>query len=363
MTSKNTECKMMTMVTLNKKQEKEIEKKCSIQPLDNYKPSLVPITTSYSDEDAFIDAMKLRKAMKAIGCDGTTISEITTSRSYDQRLKIKRMFAKVDGAESNERILLKDFYTELNGAFRDVILPLYSDPGSADAKWIRDAFTHPYHQYHDTPLFLEILCTRTNEQIKNLKEAWSRIDKNTTLIQKIKNETCKLFSNGHFRTFCTNILQENRPENVFVDNIAAMKDAELLYNTLVQDTNSKQKNHAKTILIDIFTQRSWKHIAVVSTIFNNLSNHHCTLCDAVQQQCGDCDTTKGILTILQFVTDPYYFWAKKVFIFFSKNNAFDLASILQVFDEKYGKEIIFKEWIQEYTKGYYYVILLKLCGY
>jgi len=198
--------------------------------LANCKPSFVAVKWPYTDEDAMADAKALRAAMKGFGCDDNVVCEITGSRTREQRLRIKKMFMKVD--DKGERDLLKDFHSELSGDFRKTVLALYADPGVIDAQWMKEAMDGVGY---NADLLLEILCTRTNEEIEKMKEAWTHIEKGT-LVKRVSEETSKLFSSGNFQSFCATLLEAKRPKaNGIIDDKAVMADAEHLNLVLTQE--------------------------------------------------------------------------------------------------------------------------------
>lgn len=336
------------------------------QPLSTTRPSLVSTMSKYTDEDALADAKKLRHALKYIGGDHDTVCSISGERSHDQRMMIRKAYVKVD--DKGERELLKDIHSDLSGDFKKTVEPLYSDAGFADARWMKDAITGLHHH---SDIMLELLCTRSNQQLKSMKDAWGTFEKEP-LVKKVSEIASKLFSAGHFKVFCANILELKRPDNGPVDDKAAMADAERLNRALLQE----KKGDAKEVFINIFTERSWRHIAAVSAKFQQISKKW-TLEAAIKHEWGDTDTSKGMRIILEFSTAPYDYWAQKL------NHAMaglgtddftlqrvvisrceiDLYNIAEVFAERYGKGKTLRSWIESDTSGSYKKLLLKLSGY
>jgi len=218
---------------------------------------------------------------------------------------------------------------------------------------------------------LELLCTRSNEQLRLMKDAWGTFEKEP-LIKKVGEEASKLFSAGHFKIFCTAILEAKRADNGPVDDSAAMADAEHLNRALLQE----KKGDAKSVFITIFTERSWRHIAAVANKFQNISKKW-NLEAAIKHEWGDTDTSKGLRIILDFSTTPYDYWAQKLHKAMSglgtddftlqrvviSRCEIDLANIAEVFAERYGKGKTLRSWIESDTSGAYKKILLKLSGY
>jgi len=151
---------------------------------------------------------------------------------------------KVD--DKGERDLLKDFHSELSGDFRKTVLALYADPGVIDAQWMKEAMDGVGY---NADLLLEILCTRTNEEIEKMKEAWTHIEKGT-LVKRVSEETSKLFSSGNFQSFCATLLEAKRPKaNGIIDDKAVMADAEHLNRVLTQEKKKEMRKRCSSLFL------------------------------------------------------------------------------------------------------------------
>merc|ERR1712156_640072 len=102
------------------------------------------------------------------------------------------------------------------------------------------------------------------------------------------------------------ILKCSRAPNTEPDEEAAQADAEEL-NRLLGDS----KKEAKAKFVEVFSTRSWVQIATISGIFQDIAKKY-TLQGAIDKAFGDGDTGNALLTILEFCTQPYDFWAKKL---------------------------------------------------
>merc|ERR1712141_881404 len=66
----------------------------------------------------------------------------------------------------------------------------------------------------NSDLLIEIVCTRTNEQIAAMKSAWSTsLRQNKSMMERVRGETKKMMSNNHFQTLVLTILEGKRPQN------------------------------------------------------------------------------------------------------------------------------------------------------
>ncbi|XP_072016704.1 annexin A13-like isoform X2 [Amphiura filiformis] len=117
-----------------------------------------------SDFDKENDAVILRKAMKGLGSDERAIIDLVATRTNEQRQEIRQYYKACYGRE-----LADDFKSELSGNFKDVIVGLMDSPDVYDATCLRKAMKG---LGTDEKALVEILCTRTNEQIAAIKEAY-----------------------------------------------------------------------------------------------------------------------------------------------------------------------------------------------
>ena len=170
----------------------------------------------------------LRAAMKGFGTKEQPIIKILGTRNQGQRLRILEKYNNMD-FEGKKRDLIKDLKSELKGNLRDVILSLLLRPGEYDAIMIDEAMAGA--GYNQT-LLIEIVCTRSNEEISNMIYAWDNYAKKkhkTSLKERIHKETSKLFSVGNFQTLMDSIIDGKRDESRIVDKAAARQDAEVRF--------------------------------------------------------------------------------------------------------------------------------------
>lgn len=104
--------------------------------------------------------------MKGLGTDEKAIIEIMGRRSFEQRTKIVLQFKTMYGKD-----LIKEFKSELSGHFYECVEALCYSPEDFDAMQLRKAVKGAGT---DEDALIEILCSRTNEQIRKVKEAYKR---------------------------------------------------------------------------------------------------------------------------------------------------------------------------------------------
>ncbi len=136
------------------------------------------------------------------------------------------------------------------------------------------------------------------------------------LSKRVSDETSKMFSSGNFQSFCVALLKGKRPLNSQANPTKVKEDAEKLNRLILQ--GSKE---AKPAFVEILTERSWGHLAALAGSFQEISKKY-TMKTAIEHAFGSSDTGKGMSILVDFVSQPYDFWAKKVcasllFFFFS----------------------------------------------
>ncbi|KAI4899939.1 hypothetical protein NFI96_016213 [Prochilodus magdalenae] len=113
---------------------------------------------------ASADAAVLDKAIKARGVDENTIIEVLVKRSNEQRQQIKVAYLQATGKPLD--VALK---AALSGELEDVVLALLRTPAQYDAQLLNLAMKG---LGTDEDTLVEILASRTNKEIRDLKKAY-----------------------------------------------------------------------------------------------------------------------------------------------------------------------------------------------
>uniref|UniRef100_A0A6Q2YWL0 Annexin n=1 Tax=Esox lucius TaxID=8010 RepID=A0A6Q2YWL0_ESOLU len=139
------------------------------------------------------DAETLYKAMKGLGTDEDSIMNLLTSRSNDQRQKIKAAYKTLHGKD-----LVSDLKGELGGKFESLIVGLMAPPILYDVTSLRHAIKGAGT---DEKVLVEILSSRTPQQIKDIIAAY-RQEYDADLEKDITGDT-----SGHFERLLVILLQ------------------------------------------------------------------------------------------------------------------------------------------------------------
>uniref|UniRef100_A0A8C7D0Q2 Annexin n=1 Tax=Oncorhynchus kisutch TaxID=8019 RepID=A0A8C7D0Q2_ONCKI len=145
--------------------------------------TVIPYPLFSADGDAGI----LDKAIKAKGVDENTIIDVLVKRSNAQRQQIKASYQKASG-----KPLETALKSALNGELEDVVLALLKTPAQYDAQQLKLAMKG---LGTDEDTLIEILASRTNKEIKEIKKAYQEEYKNE-LQNDIKSDTGGDFRNA-----------------------------------------------------------------------------------------------------------------------------------------------------------------------
>uniref|UniRef100_A0A8C4PG32 Annexin n=1 Tax=Equus asinus asinus TaxID=83772 RepID=A0A8C4PG32_EQUAS len=315
-----------------------VELKGTVRPADGFNP------------DA--DAKALRKAMKGLGTDESTIIDIITHRSNAQRQQIRQTFKSHFG-----RDLMADLKSEISGDLARLILGLMMPPAHYDAKQLKKAMEGAGT---DEKALIEILATRTNAEIRAINEAY----KEGSLEDALSSDT-----SGHFRRILISLATGNRDEGG-EDRDQARDDAKE-----IADTSSGDKTSLETRFMTILCTRSYQHLRRVFQEFVKMTNYDVE--HTIKKEMSG-DVRDAFVAIVQSVKNKPLFFADKLYksmkgagtdektltrIIVSRSEI-DLLNIRREFIEKYDKSLHQAIEVRGRgdTSGDFMKALLAVCG-
>uniref|UniRef100_A0A8C1F6J1 Annexin n=1 Tax=Cyprinus carpio carpio TaxID=630221 RepID=A0A8C1F6J1_CYPCA len=303
------------------------------------------------DFDAGSDAEALYNAMKGFGSDKEAILDLITSRSNAQRQKIRAAYKSQYGKD-----LIDDLKYELTGKFERLIVGLMRTPAYHDAKEIKDAIKGAGT---DEKCLIEILASRTNEQIHNLvaayKDAYGR-----DLEEDVIGDT-----SGHFRKMLIVLLQ--------VISFFSHKENKTYLNILcdLYDAGEAQWGTDEAKFIMLLGNRSVTHLQLVFDEYEKIAEK--SIEDSIKSELSG-DFERLMLAVVQCIRSKPMFFAKCLYksmkglgtadntlirIMVSRSET-DMLDIRECFRLRYEKSLY--NMIQDDTSGEYKRTLLKLCG-
>ncbi|XP_072530414.1 annexin A6 isoform X1 [Salminus brasiliensis] len=306
----------------------------------------------FPDFDANSDAEALYNAMKGFGSDKEAILDLVTSRSNAQRQEIRSAYKSLYGKD-----LIEDLKYELTGKFERLIVSLMRTPAYHDAKEIKDAIKGAGT---DEKCLIEILASRTNQQIHDLvaayKDAYGR-----DIEEDVIGDT-----SGHFKKMLIVLLQGTREEEGVVYEELVEEDAQALYAA-----GEEQWGTDEAIFIMLLGNRSVTHLQLVFDEYQKIAEK--SIEDSIKSELSG-DFERLMLAVVQCIRSRPMFFAKRLYksmkglgtadntlirIMISRSEI-DMLDIRECFRLRYEKSLHCM--IQDDTSGEYKRTLLKLCG-
>uniref|UniRef100_A0A8C0B106 Annexin n=1 Tax=Buteo japonicus TaxID=224669 RepID=A0A8C0B106_9AVES len=162
----------------------------------------------------FCQAKQHQQTTKA-GTDEKKIIEVLSSRTAEQRQQIKQKYKALYSKDLEE-----DLKGDLSGNFKKAVLALLDLPCEYEARELQKAMKGAGT---DETLLIEILCTRNNKEIVNIKKAYKQLF-DRDLESDVKSDT-----SGSLQKILVTVLEATRDETQQVNAELAEQDATDLY--------------------------------------------------------------------------------------------------------------------------------------
>jgi len=214
---------------------------------------------SVDNNNCATSADALRKAMKGLGTNNKKIIKIMAEKSTAETQAIRKAFK-----DRHKRNLLKDFRSETSGNFDTLLSALTMDKYEYDAHLIRSAVKG---MGTDEELLIEILCTRSPDEISGISAAYSR-QYNKSMTKDIKDDTSK-----EFQQILLSLCEGKRSMGNDIDD-----DANRFYQAATSSDIS--------VFVDILTGFSRAYVEMINNKYMEL--HDKSLSAVIGEECkGD----------------------------------------------------------------------------
>lgn len=305
---------------------------------------------AWEDFDAEADADALRKAMRGIGTDEDEIIEILANRNSEQRQEIKEKFTQCFGKD-----LVDELKDELRGNFEQAVEALMDAPPVHDAKTLRKAMAGAGT---DEQAIIEVMCTRMNEEIEAIKEAYNA-EFDRDLAEDLESET-----SGDFKYLMVSIAACGRDESDEVDEDKAAEDAQELF-----DAGEDRWGTDESTFNRILVTRNFAQLRATFAAYNGIAD--CDIEDSIRGETSG-NLQDGYLAVVARARSIGEYFADRLHdsmagggtdddrlirIIVSRSEI-DLLRIKAAFFVKYEKGLA--TWVEEDTSGDYKKLMVAL---
>lgn len=292
----------------------------------------------------------LRKAMKGLGTDEKAIIDVLSSHTNNELQQIKMSYKTHYGRDLEE-----DLRDELSGHFETLCIYRLTPSLEFDARCLRKAMkgigTNEVR-------LIEILCSRTNQDIKEIKEEYKKVFERD-LEEDIIDET-----SGDLQRILVSLVQGNRSEDQYVDPKVVEADVKDL-----KKAGTKIIGTDESVFNKIIAQRSLCHLKSVFEVYRSDEGQDI---ESVIAEEMSGDASKAFLSIVRFVKDPAEYFAtcfhesvqgagtddERLIQLVVSHCEVDLKDVSSKFMELYKKSLSLA--IEEDTSGDYRKLLLRL---
>uniref|UniRef100_A0A8C0GAQ9 Annexin n=1 Tax=Chelonoidis abingdonii TaxID=106734 RepID=A0A8C0GAQ9_CHEAB len=271
------------------------------------------------------------------------------------RLNTKNQQTIVNITSLNSSDLEEVLKGELSGNFEKTALALLDRPCEYDARELRKAMKGAGT---DESVLIEILCTRVNKQIVDIKEAYKRLFERD-LESDVKSDT-----SGSLRKILVSVLQANRDEGLEIDAELAGQDAKDLY-----EAGEGCWGTDELVFNVVLAKRNYMQLRATFQAYEKLKGKDIE--DAIKSETSG-DLEKAFLTLVRCARDCQGYFATRLYeamkgagteeetlirILVTRAEI-DLQTIKEKFHKLYNKSLV--EAIKSETSGDFRKLLVSL---
>lgn len=294
--------------------------------------------------------------MRGAGTDEAQLISLLTCRTNSQRVAIRQRYKTMYGKD-----LMNDLKSELTGNLEECLLAMMEPTVLYDAKCMRRAMRGAGT---DEETLIDILCTRSNKQIKAIKKEYTREYKRDL------EKDCVSETSGFFKRLLVSMCQANRKESSMfgskIDAKKAAKEANELYQA-----GEKQLGTDESRFNVVLASRSFAQLRATFDEYAKIAKRD--ILNSIDREMSG-DLKHGFKCIVQCARDTSVYFAERLWksmkgagtndsllirIIVSRSEV-DLESIKAEFEKKYHKTVY--KMIEGDCSGDYKKLLLAIVG-
>lgn len=308
--------------------------------------------------NAEADSEALYEAMKGIGTDEDAIIQILSQRSLEQRQQIEKTYKAMYGQNLRQQL-----HKELSGYFRTAVLYSFQDKAHVNATALYKAMKG---LGTDETILIDVLCSSTNEEIHELKEAYNDVlrEKRQNLSRRSLELDITSEVSGDFGRVMVALLQAQRKKTFNKEDVT--RDCQLLYQA-----GEGQKGTDESVFTRIFVNCPWEELVAIAAVYLETVGND--LFTAIEKETSG-DYRDALLTLLKTALNRERFYAEVLYrsmkglgthdenlvrMIMAHCNT-DLANIKQEFLEMYDTPL--EEMVKGDTSGDQRKFLLAMLG-
>lgn len=291
----------------------------------------------------------LKKALKT---KGDTLMNFVLSKSRRDRYYLRDSYRNIMGKD-----LIEDINSALSGNFRRVFVDLFRTPQERDAAYLYKAMKGAGT---DEETVIEILCSRSNNEIKKIIEEYeSKFKEN--LEKRVSSET-----SGALKKILISILQCQRSENSMPNDAECRKIAEALYKAGEGKFGTNEE-----LFNQVFALSSPPELFSINSYYSEFSSR--SLKQAVDKEFSG-DIKIALNTIIDAIISPPNYYAKRInkavkglgtndkmlIRNICAREGIDMKEIRESYKNIFGKDMV--QDIKDDTSGDYQKILILLAS-
>lgn len=302
------------------------------------------------DKQVEEDCDTLKKLLKK---KGEELNSFVLSKTKEERQVIKSAYKSCYGVD-----LEKDIDKQLSGHYKKAMLALFASRVDFDAECL---YLSMKGMGTDDSTLIEILCTRSAEQLKQISEVFPLKYKGDTLEKWVKSET-----SGAYRKLLVSLCQCNRHVNPNPDPEQCKQWAQDLYKA-----GEAKLGTDEDVFNKIFSLVSPEELVLVEKFYSEISPR--TLKHAIDKEYSG-NVKLALQTILNGMMNPAEYFADKIkksvkglgtkdkmlIRILVSREGIDLPKMREVYKTKYGKGMA--EEIKDDTTGDYQKLLFALAN-